>query len=529
METFTLNCSSCGAPLNFDEDPGRIVRCPYCRNVILISSGLQKEITDLDEKDREIEPKATVRVSPVFDIPTRMGEITALAHAGKRIEAIKRFRESFAVSLKEAKTIVEVLEVGGTVNVDNLPLVHSTHIKATVLDQQTTNRIRQLLSAGNKLDAIKVYRGATGVGLKEARDVIDAMDAGLKMMDAMGANAPAEVHWPAITERTIKTATVAAGGIGLSAGCLGIGLTVLIVLITLVPILVVMTFRGNPLYAPWAKINPLAPARLLDSFGQEGKAPGEFDDARTIALDSQYIYVSEYEATYVNVFDLEGSFVARWKPEFDNIYSSYVYALSADNQGGIYAASVSALYHFNGYDGKPIGKLVHPDGATPTDLVITADGMVISAWYGKQDDIVRFRSDGSIDLIIQNVVSSVTGDIAMDVKVAVDNPGNIYALCSTQGVVVKYSSDGKSGSVFYKVNDEDDEISEWIYDIAADNWGSLYLSDWNDIKIYRPDASYSDQISASGFVYDMAFDPLGRLYILTNDARVSWWKIMTDK
>jgi len=36
--------------------------------------------------------------------------------------------------------------------------------------------IEQLLRQGNKIEAIKVYRQKTGVGLKEAKDVIDELE-----------------------------------------------------------------------------------------------------------------------------------------------------------------------------------------------------------------------------------------------------------------------------------------------------------------------------------------------------------------
>ncbi|NNL65916.1 MAG: hypothetical protein HKP30_06725, partial [Myxococcales bacterium] len=36
-----------------------------------------------------------------------------------------------------------------------------------------------LLQAGRKIDAIKAYRAEHGVGLREAKDAVDALDRGL--------------------------------------------------------------------------------------------------------------------------------------------------------------------------------------------------------------------------------------------------------------------------------------------------------------------------------------------------------------
>lgn len=43
-------------------------------------------------------------------------------------------------------------------------------------NQQLTPAIREALMAGNKILAIKIYREQYGVGLKEAKDAIDAME-----------------------------------------------------------------------------------------------------------------------------------------------------------------------------------------------------------------------------------------------------------------------------------------------------------------------------------------------------------------
>ena len=46
----------------------------------------------------------------------------------------------------------------------------------TASDRET---IQQLLERGNKIEAIKIYREKTGLGLKESKDVIDELERGL--------------------------------------------------------------------------------------------------------------------------------------------------------------------------------------------------------------------------------------------------------------------------------------------------------------------------------------------------------------
>lgn len=88
-----------------------------------------------------------------------------LLRAGRKIEAIKRYRELTGVGLREAKEAVEALEAGRSVS---LPP------KSSLLRQVHDSEIEQQIRSGHLLDAIKLYREKTGVGLKEAKDAVEA-------------------------------------------------------------------------------------------------------------------------------------------------------------------------------------------------------------------------------------------------------------------------------------------------------------------------------------------------------------------
>ena len=81
---------------------------------------------------------------------------------GNKIEAIKVYRQATGVGLKEAKDAVEAFERGGTLAVD-APQAQTSQRG----DVET--RIAELVQAGNKIEAIKVYREATGLGLKNRK------------------------------------------------------------------------------------------------------------------------------------------------------------------------------------------------------------------------------------------------------------------------------------------------------------------------------------------------------------------------
>lgn len=88
-----------------------------------------------------------------------------LLRAGKKIEAIKRYREQTGVGLKEAKDAVEAMESGAPVALPS---------KSQLLRQVTDSEIEAQIRSGHLIDAIKLYREKTGVGLKEAKDAVEA-------------------------------------------------------------------------------------------------------------------------------------------------------------------------------------------------------------------------------------------------------------------------------------------------------------------------------------------------------------------
>jgi ribosomal protein L7/L12 len=93
-----------------------------------------------------------------------MGEqIRVLLGQGRKIEAIKVFREATGAGLAEAKEAVEALEKGQD------PL---SRVKP---GDGLESEVLALLEQGKKIEAIKVYRNRSGAGLKDAKDAVEAL------------------------------------------------------------------------------------------------------------------------------------------------------------------------------------------------------------------------------------------------------------------------------------------------------------------------------------------------------------------
>lgn len=88
-------------------------------------------------------------------------DLVALVRDGNKIEAVKLYRERHGVGLKEAKDAVEALEEGRQPAAPPAPAEDGD--------------VLELLQAKRKIDAIKIYRERHGVGLKEAKDAVEAL------------------------------------------------------------------------------------------------------------------------------------------------------------------------------------------------------------------------------------------------------------------------------------------------------------------------------------------------------------------
>lgn len=107
------------------------------------------------------------------------GDVAADARAllgqGKKLEAIKRVRELSGLGLKEAKEYVDALEAGQS---PLEPARVAAAPPAVVADPAAVEaEARALLADGRAIEAIKLVRQRTGLGLKEAKDYVDALGA----------------------------------------------------------------------------------------------------------------------------------------------------------------------------------------------------------------------------------------------------------------------------------------------------------------------------------------------------------------
>ncbi|GIJ46422.1 hypothetical protein Val02_33080 [Virgisporangium aliadipatigenens] len=94
-------------------------------------------------------------------------EVMELVRAGRKIEAVKLVRERTGLGLKEALDAVEAIAAGG-----RMPDIKRQRA-ASIGDARA--EIMALKARGQAIPAIKLIRQVTGLGLKEAKDLYEAL------------------------------------------------------------------------------------------------------------------------------------------------------------------------------------------------------------------------------------------------------------------------------------------------------------------------------------------------------------------
>lgn len=104
---------------------------------------------------------------------TSDADILAVAREGNKIQAIKLYRERYNCGLAEAKDAVETMLAGGTPQRPGLVVPPPAAISSSALDLEVVGLLRQ----DQKIQAIKLYRERTGLGLKEAKEAVERIGA----------------------------------------------------------------------------------------------------------------------------------------------------------------------------------------------------------------------------------------------------------------------------------------------------------------------------------------------------------------
>lgn len=225
---------------------------------------------------------------PAFSEPTGSGglteEIRRLCAQGKKIEAIKVFRERTGAGLAESKAAVEAIERGGTVDLGEV--------------------IQRAVSGGPLIDPKVAKKAGVAVGA-----ITIAVIAAAFLAIAGVAAALFFVASPSNDSDGPVPSAPTAG-----------------------------PRQGRPGGEEAGMIELLR-------FGGEGTGAGRFKDNRVVAVDgSGRIYSSDYSPGRIQVFGPDGKFVSAWPvPEGENVYD-----VAVSRSGRVYLVTNKGITAFDG-------------------------------------------------------------------------------------------------------------------------------------------------------------------------------------
>jgi ribosomal protein L7/L12 len=128
-------------------------------DALKVVDGLQRQA----EPDDAMQPQADRSLSEA--VALEGPDVTTLLQAGRKLDAIRVYREQTGSSLKDATSVIQNLERKLDAE-DESELEHGQDVET-------------LLRAGRKLDAIRVYREQHGSSLKDATEAINDLEKSL--------------------------------------------------------------------------------------------------------------------------------------------------------------------------------------------------------------------------------------------------------------------------------------------------------------------------------------------------------------
>lgn len=363
--------------------------------------------------------------------------------------------------------------------------------------------IQKLIQSGSKIQAIKVFRETFGVGLKEAKDAVDAMERG-EGIDISGMRVQAQsVHTinPQNVE-AIKKAGVAVGGSILAT-------TIIVILVIVGAIVAVFYLVSNSvnksLDRTFTSISntitttktPEKP-KLADEilkFGGEGTGAGKFKDNRNIAVDGDgRIYSGDYNGGKIQVFSADGKYLTQWIADA----KMNLYDMTADRKGNLYILQNRGLFVYKGESGELVNKL---EMYSAEGIALTLDGRIVVtnnkglSIYDTNLKLIQEFKDAS------ERASSVFGFES----VAVDGNNTIYAIDRQNGDICKFSPDGKFLNRFKSGASSSRPI-------AIDNKGRIFVSDVSSIYVLDAEGKQINSFNSTQ-AFAMTFNDADELFV----------------
>lgn len=169
----SLNCPNCSAPLDIQDKSHNRLRCPNCHILLeinedsLVKPPVIAEVTGKSQNSTSSNQEVLKR---------RVEFIKEMALFGNKIVAVSALCDVFKIKKSEAQELVEAMARGEAVDTNLLPPASQTGKTPPALDPLVIQKLIDYVCRGEKIAAIKMLRQETGMGLRDAKDVVDGLE-----------------------------------------------------------------------------------------------------------------------------------------------------------------------------------------------------------------------------------------------------------------------------------------------------------------------------------------------------------------
>jgi len=179
----------------------------------------------------------------------------------------------------------------------------------------------------------------------------------------------------------------------------------------------------------------------------------------------------------------------------------------------------------DGQTGEVLGQIQYSGGDEFDDVYVTPDGGLVTAWMLFEDTIVRFDASGNQSLVIPTAISGQSGDSELDMRVAADGLGSLYALGTFNNAIFKFTPEGQFVTRFGSDGDEPGQFRA-PGELAVDNQGRIYVTDFKGIQVFAEDGRYLDVIDVDGgFAYGLEITPNNEILAAVGGTQIVKYQI----
>lgn len=172
-------------PVELPSDPAEKLKVLLLNGRKLEAIKLYKELTGLSlaqaKADMEALEQEVTEQNQTTAQDKQLNEVYMLLVTDQRVEAIARYRRIMGVDQATAKEVIAHMEqkiTGGTYVPANEGITHIGQSQASLSLADVMPTIYRHIETGKKIEAIKLYRSVTGLGLVEAKEAVEALERG---------------------------------------------------------------------------------------------------------------------------------------------------------------------------------------------------------------------------------------------------------------------------------------------------------------------------------------------------------------